>query len=52
MSDSTVETYRWNRDVYDRAVEAGVFGPEDRSEETVAPLARPAAAIAVSDLLP
>ena len=32
MSDSTTETYRWNRDVYDRAIEAGVFGPEDRIE--------------------
>ena len=32
MSDSTVATYRWSRDVYDRAVEAGVFGPEDRIE--------------------
>ena len=26
------ETYRWSRKVYDRAVEAGVFGPEDRIE--------------------
>lgn len=26
------ETYRWSREVYDRAVEAGVFGPEDRIE--------------------
>lgn len=26
------ETCRWSREVYDRAVEAGVFGPEDRIE--------------------
>lgn len=32
MSDSAAETYCWSRDVYDRAVEAGVFGPEDRIE--------------------
>ncbi|MCY3844580.1 MAG: Uma2 family endonuclease [Acidobacteria bacterium] len=25
-------TYRWTRDAYDRAVEAGVFGPDDRIE--------------------
>ena len=25
-------TYRWSRDAYDRAVEAGVFGPDDRIE--------------------
>ena len=25
-------TYRWTRDTYDRAVEAGVFGPDDRLE--------------------
>ena len=30
--DSAVETCRWRRDVYDRAVEAGVFGPDDRIE--------------------
>lgn len=29
---SRAETYRWSREVYDRAVEAGVFGPEDRVE--------------------
>ena len=32
MFDSTVATYRWSRDVYDRAVATGVFGPEDRIE--------------------
>ena len=32
MSIPAAETYRWRRDVYDRAVEAGVFGPEDRIE--------------------
>jgi len=32
VSDSAAETYRWSRDVYYRAVEAGVFGPEDRIE--------------------
>ena len=32
MSHQTAETYRWNRDTYDRAVEAGVFGPDDRVE--------------------
>lgn len=32
MSDPAAETYRWSRDVYDRAVEAGVFGPDDRME--------------------
>lgn len=32
MSDHTVETYRWNLDTYDRAVEAGVFGPDDHVE--------------------
>ena len=25
-------THRWSRDAYDRAVEAGVFGPDDRIE--------------------
>ena len=30
--DSASETYRWSRDVYYRAVEAGVFGPADRIE--------------------
>ena len=32
VSDPAAETYRWSRGVYDRAVEAGVFGPEDRIE--------------------
>ena len=32
VSDPAAETYRWRRDVYDRAVGAGVFGPEDRIE--------------------
>ena len=32
MSDPAADTYRWSRDVYDRAVEAGVFGPADRME--------------------
>ena len=32
VSDPAAETYRWRRDVYDRAVEAGVFGPDDRLE--------------------
>ena len=32
MFDSTVATYRWSRDVYDRAVATRVFGPEDRIE--------------------
>lgn len=32
MSDPVPEIHRWNRDVYDRAVEAGVFGPDDRME--------------------
>lgn len=32
MFNPTVATYRWSRDVYDHAVEAGVFGPEDRIE--------------------
>ena len=32
MSDPAAQTYRWSRDVYDRAVEAGVFRPEDRIE--------------------
>lgn len=31
-ADFHAETYRWSRDVYDRAVAAGVFGPEDRIE--------------------
>ena len=30
--DLRAETYRWSRDAYDRAVAAGVFGPEDRIE--------------------
>ena len=32
VTGSRAETYRWSREVYDRAVEAGVFGPEDRVE--------------------
>ena len=32
VSDPAAETYRWSRGVYDRAVEAGVFGPGDRIE--------------------
>lgn len=32
MSDPVPEIYRWSRDVYDRAVEAGVFGSDDRME--------------------
>ena len=33
MPDTTSEaTYRWSRDAYDRAVEAGAFGPDDRIE--------------------
>ena len=33
MPDTTTEaTYRWTREAYDRAVEAGVFGPDDRLE--------------------
>lgn len=32
VSDPAAETYRWSRDVFDRAVEAGVFGPDDRME--------------------
>ena len=100
MTDTTTEaTYRWTRERYDRAVEAGVFGPDDRLEliegqllamnprgsrhaaivdlpdtrldvyrdptpdgyrtvlirrtgETIPPLARSSATIAVADLLP
>ena len=33
MPDTITETpYRWSRDAYDRAVDAGVFGPGDRLE--------------------
>lgn len=33
MPDTTDQTpYRWSRETYDRAVEAGVFGPHDRLE--------------------
>ena len=33
MPDTITETpYRWSRDPYDRAVDAGVFGPDDRLE--------------------
>ena len=33
MPDTAARTsYRWSREVYDRAVEAGVFGPHDRLE--------------------
>lgn len=33
MPDTASEiTYRWSRETYDRAVEAGVFGPADRLE--------------------
>ena len=32
MANPIAETYRWSRDAYDRAVDAGVFGPEDRIE--------------------
>ena len=66
VRETTAEaTYRWTRDAYERAVEAGVFGPDDRltatgyrtllsrrAGETIAPLARPLATIPVSDLLP
>ncbi|MCY4506713.1 MAG: Uma2 family endonuclease, partial [Acidobacteria bacterium] len=31
-ADLHAETYRWSREVYDRAVVAGVFGPEDLIE--------------------
>ena len=29
---TTEAAYRWTREAYDRAVEAGVFGPDDRLE--------------------
>ena len=33
VPDTTAQTpYRWSRETYDRAVEAGVFGPHDRLE--------------------
>ena len=32
MSDPATRTYRWSRETYDRAVEAGIFGPGDRLE--------------------
>ena len=32
MAEATAGTYRWSREAYDRAVDAGVFGPEDRIE--------------------
>ena len=32
MADTSTGTYRWSREAYDRAVDAGVFGPEDRIE--------------------
>ena len=33
VTDTTTEaTFRWTRERYDRAVEAGVFGPDDRLE--------------------
>ena len=32
MADATAGTYRWSREAYDRAVDAGVFGPDDRIE--------------------
>ena len=33
VPDTITETpYRWSRDAYDRAVDAGVFGPDDRLE--------------------
>ena len=32
MADPATRTYRWSRETYDRAVEAGIFGPGDRVE--------------------
>ena len=32
MADPTAATYRWSREAYDRAVDSGVFGPDDRIE--------------------
>ncbi|MCY3844612.1 MAG: Uma2 family endonuclease [Acidobacteria bacterium] len=32
MAEATAGTYRWSREAYDRAVDAGVFGPDDRIE--------------------
>ena len=32
MADPATRSYRWSRETYDRAVEAGLFGPGDRIE--------------------
>ena len=32
MADPATRSYRWSRETYDRAVEAGIFGPGDRIE--------------------
>ena len=32
MATPSAGALRWSRDAYDRAVDAGVFGPEDRIE--------------------
>ena len=32
MADPATRSYRWSREVYDRAVEAGIFGPGDLIE--------------------
>ena len=32
MPEANVQTRRWSREAYDRAIEAGVFGPEDHIE--------------------
>jgi len=32
LADTIAGTYRWSRAAYDRAVHAGVFGPDDRIE--------------------
>ena len=32
MADPATRSYRWSREAYDRAVQAGIFGPGDRIE--------------------
>ena len=32
MADPATRSYRWSREIYDRAVQAGIFGPGDRVE--------------------
>ena len=44
MADAATRSYRWTREVYDRAVEAGIFGAGDRIELIDGEIARSSSA--------